>query len=655
MKALRVLLLYLIGVPLLAAARPINLNSPNGKLQISIRLADRIYYSVRSGGELLLDSCTMALKIEDQVLGRQPKLIGSRTSAHTGWVTPTIPINNARISNAYNRLLLTMKGNYDIEFRAYNDGLAYRFITRLGRRKQVKVYDEEYAVRLPSSYKAHLSLTGGFKTSYENAYSHTETARYLPGHEMSYLPVLLESPGGCHLLLSEADLDDYPCLFIESNGANRLKGVFPKCPLAFGPDGDRSVSITHEADYTSLTQGNRTYPWRFAVITPDATQIPANEMVARLSRPSELADTGWIRPGQVSWEWWSGAVPYGPDVDFEAGCNTATYKYYIDFAARHHIAYILLDEGWALTTTDPYQPNSDLDLHEIIRYGRQKGVSVLLWLTWLTVENNFDLFRKYAEWGVAGVKIDFMDRSDQWMVNFYERVVKAAAAHHLVVDFHGAFKPAGLEYRYPNLLSYEGVRGMEQMGGCTPDNSLYLPFVRNAVGAMDYTPGAMFSMQPEVYRSERPNSASIGTRAYQMALYVVFSSGIQMLADNLVSYEQNRECTEFITSVPTVWDETRILAAKVGEYVVVARRKADRWYVGAICNGTEQTRTLDLDTDFLTAGQTYALAAFEDGINARRQAMDYSRRSETLTKGQQIRIRIVRNGGWAATLTPAGR
>ncbi len=316
------------------------------------------------------------------------------------------------------------------------------------------------------------------------------------------------------------------------------------------------------------------------------------------------------------------------------------------------LRYIVMDEGWAKSTTDPFTPNPNVDVHEIIRYGKEKNVGVVLWLTWLTVHNHMDLFKTFNDWGVKGVKIDFMDRSDQWMVNYYEAVAKEAAKYQLFVDFHGAFKPAGLEYKYPNLISYEGVRGMEQMGGCTPDNSLYFPFMRNAVGPMDYTPGAMFSAQPEAYCSQRPNSASIGTRAYQMALFVVFESGIQMLADNPTLYYRNPDCTEFITSVPTTWDETKALSAIAGEVAVVAKRKNEAWFIGGITNGKENTREVALNFDFLPKGKNYTMTYFEDGINAGRQAMDYRKKTKQVKWGDTLTITMVRNGGWAAHIEP---
>jgi alpha-glucosidase len=262
------------------------------------------------------------------------------------------------------------------------------------------------------------------------------------------------------------------------------------------------------------------------------------------------------------------------------------------------------------------------------------------------------LFKTFSDWGIAGVKIDFMDRSDQWMVNYYERVVKEAAKHKLFVDFHGSFKPAGLEYAYPNLLSYEGVRGLEQMGGATVDNSLFLPFIRNAVGPMDFTPGAMINMQPEIYHSERPNSAAKGTRAFQMALYVVFESGLQMLADNPTNYYQNRECTDFISQVPTTWDETIALEAKAGEYALVAKRNGEQWFIGGINNGSQEKREFKIRLDFLDKNKEYDMSSFEDGINAGRQAMDYKKQVRPIEQGQIINITMVKNGGWAARITP---
>lgn len=386
------------------------------------------------------------------------------------------------------------------------------------------------------------------------------------------------------------------------------------------------------------------------MITTNEAGLVETTMTCRLARDCKLDDVSWINPGQASWEWWNGAIPYGPDVDFKAGLNVETYKYFMDFASKYGIRYIVMDEGWAKDNMDPFTPNPDCDLHEIIAHGNKVGVGIILWLTWRCVEENPGLFSRFAKWGVKGVKIDFMDRSDQWMVNFYERTVKEAAKHKLFVNYHGAYKPAGLEYMYPNLLSYEGVTGMEQMGNCKPENSIYLPFIRNAVGPMEYTPGAMNSMQPDNYSARRPNSGSIGTRAYQMALFVVFESGLQMLADNPTLYYNNDDCTRFITSVPQLWDDTKVLSAKLGEHLVVAKRSGDEWFIGGISAEHKEPIEMDVPLDFLPEGKSLTITSFEDGINADRQAMHYVKKSMEVRKGDTIRIRMMRNGGYAAVI-----
>lgn len=622
------------------------LQSPNGEIKVTLRLAEKIFYKVSSQQDVLLDDCSLQLDLRNRKLGENPQLISQKRKAVKEQLTPVVPLKFSTVSNEYNQLLLKFKGDYSVEFRAFNAGIAYRFITH--QKGSIEVLNEEVNLHFPASYLLHLQQPGGFKTGYEEAYTHVQSNEWKPSDRMSVLPVLIDTRKNYKLLISESDLSDYPGLFLKGTGANGLSSAFPKNPLAFDEDGDRSLKIVKEADYIAKTNGQRSFPWRYFVIAKDDKQLLENTMTYQLATKSQLQDASWIKPGQASWEWWNGATPYGPDVNFESGYNLETYKYFIDFAAKFGIPYIIMDEGWAATTRDPYTPNPKVDVHEIIRYGKEKNVGVVLWLTWLTVENHFELFKTFQEWGVKGLKIDFMDRSDQWMVNYYERVAEEAAKHQLFVDFHGSFKPSGLEYKYPNVLSYEGVRGMEQMGGCRPENSVYLPFMRNAVGPMDYTPGAMISMQPNVYRADRPNSASIGTRAYQMALFVLFESGIQMLADNPTLYYRNEDCTRFITEVPVTWDETVALEAQVGEYAVVAKRKGDKWYIGGMTNNTP--REFDLDLRFLKQDTSWQMTSFEDGINAHHQAMDYRMKMRAVQSGDKITIRLARNGGFAAVI-----
>ena len=641
------LLLIFLTTGNMLTAKDIELKSPNGKLTTRIELSDKIYYTIAYGQDKVLDKSSLSLNLRTGALGKNPKLKKQSIRAVKGEMKPYVPLKFSTINNDYNLLRMDFSDNYSVEFRAYDEGIAYRFITK--QKGDIEVLSEDFNLSFPSTYQLHLQQARSFKTAYEEAYTHVSSNEWKAEDRMSTLPVLIDTKNNYKLLISESDLADYPAMFLKGNGQNGIQSTFPKVPLEFGDDGDRSLKFLKEADYIAKTSGTRSFPWRYFVITEDDKQLLTNTMTAKLASKSVIQNPSWIQPGQVSWEWWNDASPYGPDVNFVSGYNLETYKYYIDFAAKQGIKYIIMDEGWAKDTRDPFTPNPEVDLHELLAYGKSKNVGIVLWLTWLAVENNFDLFKKFSEWGVKGVKIDFMDRSDQWMVNYYERVAKEAAKHQLFVDFHGSFKPAGLEYKYPNVLSYEGVRGMEQMGGATPNNSVYFPFMRNAVGPMDYTPGAMISTQPESYGARRPNSGSIGTRAYQMALFVIFESGLQMLADNPTMYYRNQDCTDFITQVPTTWDETVPLAAKAGEYAIVAKRKGDKWFIGGMTN-SEKEREFDIKLDFLQKGKTFKMLSFEDGINANRQAMDYRKKESTVNPAESIKIKMARSGGFAATI-----
>ena len=637
----------LIGSIAISVAAPTNksykVTSPDGTITVDVKLNHKISYSVYSNNNLMLKDCDLSLQLADGEVGFSPKVKKVKTSVIDETVTREIPMKNAEVRNHCNVLSLTMADNYTVEFRVFDCGFAYRFI--LDKGGEVEILNEEVGLNFPENYKAHISKTGSFKTSYEVPYSHTTTQEYGYRDEMIYLPVLLETPSGEKILISEANLKDYPAIFFRSTGNNGLTSLFPKYPLEVEDDGDRSQKILKEANYIAKTSGSRDLPWRMFVISKQDKDLLEQEMVYNLSDPNEIGDTSWVRTGKVAWDWWNHWQVWG--VDFRAGINFETYKYYIDFASKYGIEYIIMDEGWARNTRDPFNSNPDINLPELIKYGKSKNVDIVLWLTWLTTEKNFSLFEKFAEWGIAGVKIDFMDRSDQWMVNFYERVAKEAAKHKLFVDFHGSFKPAGLERRYPNIISYEGIRGLEQGGNCKPENTIFIPFIRNAVGPADFTPGSMFSAQPQDNRSSFSNAMGSGTRAYQMALYVVLESGIQMLADTPTRYLQEAECTEYIASVPVIWDETKVLDAKVGEYVVTARRKGDKWFIGAITNN--DGRTLEVNLDFLKDGE-HSFTSFEDGINADRQAMDYKKRTSKVNKDTKLTIKMVRNGGFCGVI-----
>ncbi len=625
------------------AGNETRITSPNGQIAVELRTdADGLSWTVSRGGKAVYSETNVTVNVGGKVLGNtKVKSIRQRTASET--IRPVVPLKFSEISYSYNEATLSF-GTCQLLLRVMDNGVAHRFV--LNQKGDVEIMDETFSIRPADGFTVHYQTCGSFNTSYEEPYQHKKIDEWQQDGKTATIPCLLSGADDTQLLIGESDVDDYPRLFLKAEGG-AVTTTFPKAPITWEPRGDRGETITKEADYIAKTSGKRALPWRWVAVT-DSKGIIEQTIPAQLSRRSVLEDTSWIQPGKFSWEWWNGATPFGPDVDFKAGCNYETYCYFADFAAKYGIEYVLLDEGWAKSTRDPFNGNDNLRLPDLIKYCNAKGVKLVLWLPWLTVEQNFDkLFKTYAEWGIPAVKIDFMDHADQWMVNFYKRVTAEAAKYHIIVDWHGSFTPAGLEQEYPNLVSYEGVLGLEQMGGCRPENTLFIPFIRNAVGPADFTPGGMNNMQPDKYRAGRPNSGAMGTRAFQMALYVVLESGVQMLADNPTRYYQNDDCTRYIASVPTVWDETRCLSAKAGEYLVVAKRKGQKWFVGAITNGTPRDLTLSLS--FLASGN-HKLTAFKDGVNADYQAMHYNKIEQSVTSGTSLNIHLAKNGGWAAVI-----
>ena len=628
-----------------ATSKTNRLLSPNGTIAVELSTgSDQLSYTVFKDGKAVYELKDIRLVIGGETFPGKSVKVG-KTQFKTERIRPVVPLKFSTIDTEYNETEISLGKGVSMLLRMMDNCVAYRFV--MDRKGDVEVYDDHFVFVPADGFTAHYQTARSFNTSSEEAYrSGSLTEWEAADRKLATSPLLVSGPDDTQLLIGESDLDDYPHLFLTTDGTAILP-TYPKSPLRWEPRGDRSEEILEEAPYIAKTSAQRAFPWRWVAVT-DSKGIVEQTIPAQLSRRSALGDNSWIKPGQVSWEWWNGATPFGPDVDFKAGCNLATYKYYADFAAKFGVEYILLDEGWAKNTRDPFHANDDLDVHELIRYCDGIGVKVILWLPWLTVYNNIDtLFQTYAEWGVPAVKIDFMDHADQWMVNFYKKVTAEAAKYHIAVDWHGAFTPAGLEYEYPNLLSYEGILGQEQMEHCTPANTLWLPFIRNAVGAADFTPGGMNNMQPDRYRASRPNSGAPGTRAFNMALYVVLESGVQMLCDNPTRYYQNEDCARYIASVPTTWDETRALEAQAGEYVIIAKRKGNKWFIGGITNGTERDFTLKLD--FLSPG-THHMTAFKDGLNAGYQAMHYNKVEETVDRTQTVHIHMVRNGGWAAVI-----
>jgi alpha-glucosidase len=487
-------------------------------------------------------------------------------------------------------------------------------------------------------------------------FSHQERQYlYLPVSEVtdkrfSSIPVLVDAPGNDKIAITEADLFDYPGLYLTGARHNprQLTGIFPHYPLKEQMTRDRDVRVVERADYLARTAGSRTFPWRVMVITEKDGDLISSQMVYKLSRPSQLVDVSWIVPGKVAWDWWNANNIYG--VDFRSGINTDTYKHYIDFASAYGIEYIILDEGW-YELGDLMKINPDIDMEELMRYGKEKNVGIILWVVWKTLWDQLDVaLDQFERWGVKGIKVDFMQRDDQWMVNYYWKIAEESAKRHLLVDFHGSYKPAGLHRSWPNVLTREGVRGLEWnkwSDGASPENALAIAFIRMLAGPLDYTPGAMLNATRAQFRPVFDVPMSQGTRCQQLAMYVVFESPLQMLADSPSHYYEEEECMEFLSPVPTVWDETVVLDGKVGDYVVLARRNDDTWYLAAMTDWT--ARDIEIPLSFLN-DKSYNIKIWKDGINADKYAEDFRNEQMTVKGGDTLQVHLAPGGGMVAVI-----
>ncbi|MDR1593684.1 MAG: glycoside hydrolase family 97 protein, partial [Prevotellaceae bacterium] len=615
------LLLFVCGIAFTAPAQKnIELLSPDGNIKLSVTLSDKITYAVSYKNDILLQNNELQLQLRNETLGKNPKLSGQKRSSVDTEFKPVVPFKFSTVKNRYNQLLLNFKGGYSVEFRAFDDGVASRFIT--AKKGKIEVLDEGFDLSFTGDYLVHSQFPGegGFNSFYEEPYSHVESKQWKTG-EMSCLPVLIDTRRDVKILFSEADLTDYPCMFLSGKGVgNGAKAVFPPAPLEtkHDPNG-RNIRVTKSADYIAKTDGSRTFPWRWFVIADNDGRIIESTMVARLSPQNVDYDVSWIKPGLVAWDWMNRRADYGPEVNYSAGVNTAAYKHYIDFASRNKISYMLFDEGWSKNNAHPMEVRPEVDIPELVRYGRERNVGIILWITFSGIQEDFDddsfnLFEHFSKMGIAGFKIDFMDRNDQGIVNFYEQAARESAKYKMLVELHGSYKPVGMEYRYPHVLSYEGVRGTENWKDCTPDNNLYMPFIRNVVGPMSFCPGAMLTVQPEQYNRLGTNLVLTGTRVHHIAYYILFESGLQMISDSPRQFDQNPDCRDFIFSTPVTWDETYSLTADAGQYAVVARRHGDKWWIGGITNNAQKTREFDVKLDFLPKGKTYHITIFEDGL-----------------------------------------
>jgi alpha-glucosidase len=625
-----------------------DLRSPDNRIEIRIRTAQQIRYDVLLSDKALLQDCTLSLDVEHKKLGLQPKVLDAEKRSYNQVETPVVRQKFAKIRDHYNELRLSMDGGYAITFRAYNEGAAYRLETSLPQ-QQVKIYGEEANFNFPSNFVVYYPQEDSF-------FSHNER-KYLPQHLseiapefIASMPVVVDVGGGAKLALAESDIEDYPGLWFRGTSGNGLAATFPGYPLKEKLERDRDLRVMESADYIAVTTGTRTFPWRVMGIVERDVDLLTNQLVWLLEKPSQVQDTSWIKPGKVAWDWWNAWNVYG--VDFKAGVNTDTYKYYIDFAAKYGLQYIILDEGW-YKLGNVLEVVPEINMEELTAYARQKNVGVILWVIWKTLDDQMiPALDQYAKWGIKGIKVDFMQRNDQELINFYHKLCREAAKRKMLVDFHGGQKPATMTRTWPNLISTEGVRGMEWSkwsAESEPKHNVTLPFTRMFLGPMDYTPGAMRNATRLTFAAISAQPMAMGTRCHQLAMYVVYESPLQMLSDSPSNYLREPEAMEFLAPVPTEWDETRALDGRIAEYVLVARRNGRDWYVGAMSDWT--ARDLEVDLSFLPEG-SFTMDAYQDGVNADRYASDYKKTTSTVSKSSKLKIHLAPGGGWAARIHP---
>jgi len=642
----KLVVLVLLSSGVESFGREYEVTSPDKNLILKVDVERKILYSLSYKSKQLIKPSPISLTLSgNRILGAKPKVLQVKRRSVDEQIIPPVRIKSKVIPDKFNEMSLKFEGKFGLIFRVYNDGAAYRFTTDINR--EIVVVTEEVTTNFTDDHAVYFPEEESFQTHSERDYKYLKLSE-ISESMMCSLPALIDLDNGPKVLITEADLEDYAGLYLRGNGNESLYGKFPAFALADKARNDRDVPVTKRADFIAKTSGRRSFPWRVLIVADKDGDLIESEMVYKLAKPLQLNDTSWIKPGKVAWDWWNYNNLYG--VDFRAGVNTETYKYYIDFAAKYGLEYIILDEGWYVLG-DLTKIVEGMDMEELFRYAKSKNVGIIPWVIWKTLDDQLiEAMDQFEKWGAKGLKVDFMQRDDQWMVNYYHKIAKETARRHMLVDFHGSYKPTGLRRVYPNVITREGVRGLENCkwgDAANPEYNVTIPFIRMVAGPMDFTPGAMVNAQKSNFQPIFNRPMSLGTRCHQLAMYVVYESPLQMLADSPSNYLKERECMKFLAKVPTVWDETKVLDAKVADYVMVARRNGDEWYVGAMTDWTG--RELTVDFSFLGPGR-HRIIIYQDGINADRFGNDYKRATAKVKAADKMKIKLAPGGGWAAII-----
>lgn len=648
-------LLLLIGNASFAAKeKKYVLSSPDGTLKVEISAGNELAYQVMHGNDTILSHSNIGLVLENgTIVGKTPRITGERRRKIKDNIESPFYRFKEFVATG-NELDLKLKGGFGIIFRAYNEGVAYRFYTT--QSSDIIIKEEQAEFNFKEDYTAYLPYTTNDKKpmvmAYQNVYDITPLSKAQP--KLAFLPVTVDC-GSVKLTLLESDLEAYPGMFVQSQqGKYGLKGVFAPYPAKtdFYP-WRKQEYVTETTDFISRSRGSRSYPWRVLAITEKDTDMPVNNLVYALASPNRIGDTSWIKTGKVAWDWWNDWNLKG--VPFKAGINMDTYKYYIDFASRNGLEFIVLDEGW-------YDPKSgdmltvipELDLPELIAYGKSKGVEIVLWTVFNVLDSQLEAAcKKYADMGIKGFKVDFLDRDDQTAVEMVYRIAEMTARYKLTLDLHGIYKPTGINRTYPHIINFESVFGMEEVKWTDIKNNMPLydvtfPYIRMMAGPVDYTPGAMRNATKADWRAMYYTPASMGTRCHQLAAYIVHDSPFTMLCDAPTNYLNEQECVDFIASLPVEVDSTFIASGKLGKYIVTVRKKDVNWYIGGMTNWDE--RDVQLDFSFLPEGVSYTAVLFKDGVNANKQAEDYRKETIRIDKDSRLTLHLASGGGFAMKL-----
>lgn len=635
----------------------IHVKSPNGKIDMAIESSAKISWSVKHENTTVIAPSTISLTLADGVvLGNNAKVISTKNSkVNTSFATPIY--KKKTVIDQYNQLIVNFKGNFGLIFRAYNDGVAYRFFTT--KKGQMVIESEEANFNFSQDHKAFIPYVRDlrendmYSSAFESTYAEIPLSKFVKD-SLAISPLLIDLGNGKKVAIIETELEDYPGMFLTRNNQtdHGLQGVFAHYPKEerLGGYNKMNYMVSKREPYIAKTSGSRNFPWRAIIISESDKDLLNNDMVQNLSVPSQIADVSWIKPGKVAWDWWNDWNI--SKVDFKAGINTETYKHYIDFASKNHIEYVVLDEGWS-EETDMMKISPSMNIEELISYGKQKNVGIILWASWYALNQVLDdAFSQYSKMGVKGFKIDFIDRDDQKMVKSLYDIAKKAASYKLIIDYHGMYKPTGIQRTFPNIVNFEGVKGLEN-AKWTPNDDMpryetSIPFIRMLAGPMDYTPGAMRNATRADFRPSNSLPMSQGTRAHQLGMYVVYEAPLQMMADSPTAYMKEQESTSFISQIPTTFDETIALDGKVGEYVAIARRKGDIWFVGGLTNWSSREMTIDLS--FLDK-ETFSAEIFKDGINANKDATDYKREIIKVTNTDNLKVNMANGGGFAIIIS----